>query len=236
MSRLPEDRHTLVRKLYEESELTVAEIAILADVSESAIYQRARREQWQSARGPGVTPRRHKLRPPPPATPALQALAGPQGGAVEGPGSAACGMAGETARPGLPDVDRAETARRLWLAVDRHLDDLYRRGAPDSEIRAAQNFAALARTLETLVDVERGLRQDPEDHTGGRAGRKAPPVHEGPADIDEFRNEIAHRLEGLLAAHRAGDVAQGTEAGPPNAEAGHSNAEAGHPNAEAGPR
>ena len=186
MPHLPEDRLALVRKLYEASELTIAEIAILADVSESAIYQRARREQWATARRPGVSPRRQKRRPPLAPTPALQALAGeaetglPEGDPRE---------AGAPSPAGDDDIDRAATAGRLWRAIDRHLRDLHAQDAAADTIRAAQNLAALARTLQTLVDVERGLQRD--------RGPLAPPLDEGPVDIDEFRNEIARRIENL---------------------------------------
>lgn len=194
MPHLAPDKITLIRKLYEDSELTVAEIAILGEVSESAIYQRARRERWTSARQPGITPRKEKLRQPPPPTPALLALAGETGdGEILVPSGTPSGAPG-----GVPasedgafaDVDRAETARRLWLAVNRHLADLHENGAPESMVRAAQNFAALARTLETLVDVERSL------DAGRQAANRYP--DEGPEDIDEFRNEIARRLEAML--------------------------------------
>ncbi len=205
MPHLPEDRLALVRRLYEASELTIAEIAVLAEVSESAIYQRARRETWATTRRPGVTPRRQKLRPPVPPTPALRALAGDQGTAASRTLTPSLSRSREREEPaagaapaalpgvaGFQDVDRAETARRLWLAVNRHLAMLEAEDAPDGAIRAAQNLSTLARTLETLIDVERGLARD--------ASARTQPLDEGPEDIDEFRNEIARRLESLLGA------------------------------------
>jgi len=221
MPHLPEDRLALVRKLYETSELTIAEIAILAEVSESAIYQRARREQWATTRRPGVNPRRVKRRPPLPPTPALAALAGqPEAGPpeVESSQTAPSLMAPEVPQApgqdsasqdsarqdsggrdsGGQDIDRAATARRLWRAIDRHLEGLEADEAPETEIRAAQNLSTLARTLETLVGLERGLV---EEQQAARPGGPYP--DEGPEDIDEFRYEIARRLENLVAEERA---------------------------------
>ena len=200
MPHLPQDRLALVRKLYESSELTIAEIAILAEVSESAIYQRARREQWATTRRPGVTPRKVKLRPPLPPTPALAALSGtaPADDGEASPPEAGQADSGATglATPGFADIDRAATAGRLWRAIDRHLAGLHEEGAPSGTIHAAQDLSALARTLQTLVDLERGLASE----KGGQArpGRDVP--DEGPKDIDEFRSEIVRRLEGLLGA------------------------------------
>jgi hypothetical protein len=206
MPHLPEDRLALVRKLYESSELTIAEIAILAEVSESAIYQRARREQWATTRRPGVTPRRHKLRPPLPPTPALLALEGDgepaktQGEPPQAEPPRADPLQAEPAQPvapapsGVEDIDRAATAGRLWRAIDRHLEGLHEDGAPSGTIRAAQDLSALARTLQTLVGLEQGLGNQ------GHGARQAPADDEGPEDIDEFRNEIARRLECLLGA------------------------------------
>jgi len=198
MPHLPEDRLALVRKLYESSELTIAEIAILAEVSESAIYQRARREQWATTRRPGVTPRKVKLRPPLPPTPALAALSG---AALADDGEASPPEAGQAdsgatglATPGFADIDRAATAGRLWRAIDRHLAGLHEAGAPSGTIRAAQDLSALARTLQTLVDLERGLAPESGEK------QQAPANDKGPEDIDEFRDEIARRLEGLLGA------------------------------------
>ena len=164
MPHLPDDRLTLVRRLYETSEMTIAEIAVLADVSESAIYQRARRERWTNWRRPGVTPRRAKPRPPLAPTPALLALGHGRDADCRDPGrieDAETGEAGATPHDRAPldrnPLDRAATARRLWLAVDRHLADLETYGGPEGMIRAAQNLATLARTLETGAYEMRGV-------------------------------------------------------------------------------
>lgn len=186
MPHLPDDRLTLVRRLYETSEMTIAEIAVLADVSESAIYQRARRERWTNWRRPGVTPRRAKPRPPLAPTPALLALGHGRDADCRDPGrieDAETGEAGATPHDRAPldrnPLDRAATARRLWLAVDRHLADLETYGGPEGMIRAAQNLATLARTLETLVDVERELAPEaaPRRALVGRYGEPAVACH-----------------------------------------------------------
>ncbi len=196
MARLGAERWALVKRLYENSELTVAEIAVFADVAESSIYQHIRRNGWTSGRRPGVSPRKTKERHVP-ATGALLALEG----AGEGAGERAPGAQREAGAPGTAagadGLDRAGTARRLWHALDRHLEELIAHGAPEGQIRTAQNLATLARTLQSLVGVERELA----------AEREREAADEGPDDIDEFRNEISRRLEGLLGRPGTGDGA-----------------------------
>lgn len=219
MPHLAEDRLALVRRLYENSELTIGEIAVLADVSESAIYQRARREEWANWRRPGVTPRRIKTRPPLAPTPALLALChgrsrdddfrdpGRIGDWETGAGEAASLDRPPLDRPALDgaSLDRAGTARRLWLAVDRHLADLETYGGPEGMIRAAQNLATLARTLETLVDVERELAPAPASSTAGRV-----PGIGSDISYEEFRLEIARRLEAYVEEDELREAAEAT--------------------------
>lgn len=232
MPHLDNDRLALVRRLYETSELTIAEIAVLADVSESAIYQRARREEWANWRRPGVTPRRIKPRPPLAPTPALLALGHGRDAdsrrhgrdAIEADG-AETGEAG-VAPPERAPLDRAATARRLWLAVDRHLADLETYGGPEGMIRAAQNLATLARTLETLVDVERELAPQPRPHGRPAGGPYGEPDLAHGGDMEEHRRRLAEKLEGLLkerlerfAAEEAAAEAEETWAMAPAARA-----------------
>lgn len=255
MPHLGDDRLALVRRLYETSELTIAEIAVLADVSESAIYQRARREEWANWRRPGVTPRRAKPRPPLAPTPALLALGhgrdtdgrhhanahgrghgrdddfrdpGRIGDRETGAGEAASLDRPPLDRPALDGAspDRAATARRLWLAVDRHLADLETYGGPEGMIRAAQNLATLARTLETLVDVERELAPQPRPHGRPAGGPYGEPDLAHGGDMEEHRRRLAEKLEGLLkerlerfAAEEAAAEAEETWAMAPAARA-----------------
>lgn len=158
-----QDRWDMVRRLYEETRFTVAEIALFANVSRAALYKRAKREGWTSTRRPGQW-----RKPPLPPSAALAALAGDPRATGRAEGGA--------------------ITRRLWAALDRHLDDIETLEADHGAARAAQNLATLTRTLETLIDVERGMT----------AQAQAAP-DEGPMDLDEFRDQIAKRLEALLA-------------------------------------
>lgn len=94
---------------------------------------------------------------------------------------------GSGRRPGdLPPVDRTALVRRLFLAVEKQIVEIERRfgdgsGAIPDE-KDARTLAALARTLELLI----GLQTTVE-----------PVAAEPEVDIDEFRLDLARRIEGL---------------------------------------
>ncbi|MCE1235081.1 MAG: hypothetical protein LWW93_01870 [Hyphomicrobiales bacterium] len=86
-------------------------------------------------------------------------------------------------------LDRATLVARLFRAVERQIAEVERRfdGAspPSLEEKDARTLGALARTLELLIGLEK------------QAGRDAP---EPEPDIDEFRRDLARRLESLRSA------------------------------------
>lgn len=86
----------------------------------------------------------------------------------------------------LPPIDRTALVRRLFLAVEKQIVEIERRfgdgsGAIPDE-KDARTLAALARTLELLI----GLQTTVE-----------PAAAEPEVDIDEFRLDLARRIEGL---------------------------------------
>ena len=90
---------------------------------------------------------------------------------------------------------RAAVVRGLWRAAAAKVDEIERRlqgdtQSPDEGERDARTLAVLARTLRDLDALE-------EARPGGglEAEQHDDPV---PTDIDEFRHELARRLNALV--------------------------------------
>ncbi|MDR3496209.1 MAG: hypothetical protein P4L82_16545 [Ancalomicrobiaceae bacterium] len=104
------------------------------------------------------------------------------------------GPQAEGDRPGpelaRPELDRSVLVSRLFRAVERQIDEIDRHLAQlqseGVDERDARTLAALAKTLELLIGLERQTR---------------PEVVEQPeADIDAFRRDLARRIQSLQAA------------------------------------
>jgi hypothetical protein len=91
-------------------------------------------------------------------------------------------------RDGEP-LDRSVLVERLFRAVERQIAEIERRfdgdTPPSLEEKDARTLGALARTLELLIGLER------------ETGR---PADEAEPDLDEFRLDLARRLESLRRA------------------------------------
>lgn len=121
-------------------------VSRLSGISERAIRDRARREDWG--------------RPP-------------------------FAASGRQRRVG--GIDRHGAMRRLWAALETQLADLD--GAEEAKI------ASLARTLEKLVGVERGLDAgNGAEAAGGDGGADGAPDE---ADFAAFLDELARRVEAI---------------------------------------
>ena len=89
-----------------------------------------------------------------------------------------------------PDIgeplDRRTLVGRLFRAVERQIAEIERRFERDvasiPDEKDARTLAALARTLELLIGLERGVARDTDDPE---------------PDLDEFRLDLARRLETL---------------------------------------
>ncbi|MEZ5841415.1 MAG: hypothetical protein R3D02_13645 [Hyphomicrobiales bacterium] len=149
-----------VRRLYEGGVVPVAEICRTTGVSGSGLRYRARTLGW-TRRGP--------------ASPGVGAVA-------------------FSHRIGTDQrVDRSRLVERLYRALDRQMQDIEERLAGLGEggsagEREARTLAALARTLDKLIELE---------EAAGRPG-EAEKVEE--RDRERFRAELARRLARLGGA------------------------------------
>jgi|GEM_PF-2671644 len=89
--------------------------------------------------------------------------------------------------------NRRAILNTLWLAATQQAAALSAKSVAGGRDIDAQALMASVRTVEKLMDMDDGA---------GAPGASAPDAaacrDEGPEDIDEFRAEIARRLEGLL--------------------------------------
>lgn len=156
-----------IRRLYETGAVTAAGLAAFAGVSAQTIRRRARTEAWQ--RGPEAGDAR--------------AAAGDEAGAGQG-ASPAAGLAGA----GEPPADRAALIAGLYRACAAHVADIESRVGVSAQNRErdARTLGILARTLDTLIDLDRR-----------KAGDTAP---EPEADIERLRADLAGRLARLAAS------------------------------------
>lgn len=99
--------------------------------------------------------------------------------------------------------DRVSVVKRLWRTAERQVRDIEDRilrnqQEPDERERDARTMAMLVKTLRELstLDVSKG----------GNATDKDTTDDEGPRDIDEFRRELARRMDAFVASRSGGGV------------------------------
>jgi hypothetical protein len=208
MARYTPELIAHVRHRYENTDDTLAKIAADCGISERGVNRMRDREGWT----------RRSDRPPrdlPPAVRALNeatALLAARGRdapppATAAPASAAApGAAGEEP---AADGDRAAAIARIERLVERELaaEEAVRAqlGAlprpPAEAERVARTLATLTQTLHALQRLRCGLAFDPDDDDDDM-----------PRDIDEFRLELARRIEAFVASRTDADYAGGDSA------------------------
>jgi hypothetical protein len=188
-----------LRHDYEHTERPIDEICADHGISSGTLRDRVRRWDWTRRRlaipdeGPPPLPR---FDPPPaaapPAAPAASVLSAEPQAAPTAPDLAPPMASGQAASEQLP-VDPALIAQRLQGAVARvlpaieaTLGNLAATAAHPREMeRAARALAALTRTLRELNAL---LAQHPA------------PKDDGPTNIDEFRRDLARKIDQIIAA------------------------------------
>ncbi len=188
---------TYVRQRFEQTADSMADIGLDLGISREGVRLLGKRECWKRYERPP-----HGLPPGLPPAVRLSTQAGASGHPLQDqPGAAADGAAV------LPQAEReggipplADTLARLHRAV---LDELAAIETLRTHSRRAGTSAHVTRMLATLTETLQKLQrlQSTRANTG-------PDNADMPADIDEFRKDLAHRIDEFVAS-RAHPVAAG---------------------------
>jgi len=180
-----------VRHRFEQTEDSVTGIARDLGVSREGVRALAKREGWK-----------RYVRPPRGLPPSVKLL-------TEAPNHQPHEQAGTQVadEEGIPPV--ADTIARLHRAV---LDELAAIETIRKQSRRAGTSAHITRTLASLTDTLQKLHRLQPDHAN-----PGPDDDEMPADIDEFRNELARRIEAFVAERT--DAGDGRGPGAPSMDA-----------------
>ena len=196
-----------IRADYEHSETPVEDICAEHGISSATLRDRMRRWNWTRRRqpipldgppplpAPPPGPTRGRDAAPPASPPDEPAASGLPGNAPIAPvapdGFAAPHLVPADAADAPPETDPLAIARRLQVAVSRVLPAIeatlgtLAAGNTREMERAARALAALTRTLRELNAL---------------LGRYPVPHDEGPATLDEFREDLARKIDGIIAA------------------------------------
>jgi len=168
------------RQRFEQTEDSLFDIGLDLGISSEAVRILGKRENWKRyVRPPHGLPPAVKLVVPA-GTPDHQPReqSGPQG-------DGAAGLAQAEGEGGIPPL--ADTIAQLHRAV---LDELATIETMRTHSRSAGGSARTARTLASLTETLQKLqRMQPTPASAG------PDDADMPADIDEFRNELARRID-----------------------------------------
>jgi hypothetical protein len=173
------------KRLYESTMTTIADIAALMGVSRRTLENRIVEWNWKRRRLPsGAIDIFHAVRGAAAAVATATAETPPPGGAV--------------AEPALAQL-RAALALRIQNVVEREMAVIERvvgllGPADEAEAeRTMRTLAGISRTLREITALNQPDEVTPPDETDDD------PV---PRDIDEFRNELARRINALIDAER----------------------------------
>ncbi len=100
-----------------------------------------------------------------------------------------------------PTGNRAKLVGRLWRAAEAQVREIEarlkrHRQQPDEGERDARSLAVLVKTLRELSALD-----ETKEGTAAKAGTDHDDA--GPRDIDEFRRELARRMDAIVAARTA---------------------------------
>jgi len=181
---IPQDVLADARRLYEQTNAPIGDIAAMVGLSRSNFYDRARELGWRSRRAR-----------------ATFSFAGAVREAVHAPV--------ETGAAPLPtvSVDAAAVARqriglahRMLVVAEREMDAIERIVAvlrPSDPLEAEHGARTLASVSRVLRDITHLTTPDNETLSDDDA------IDPVPRDVDEFRNELARRIRNLIEERTA---------------------------------
>jgi AcrR family transcriptional regulator len=107
-------------------------------------------------------------------------------------------------KPRAPGGDRTALVARLWRTAERQVREIEQRLArhrqePDDRERDARVLAVLVKTLRELSALD-------ETKTGDISKDATYDDDEGPRDIDEFRRELARRMDAFVASRTGAGI------------------------------
>jgi hypothetical protein len=207
MPQLSPETWTQVRYEYEHTSKPVDDICLDHGVSPSTLRERMRRWRWTrrsqpiSAEGPPPAPR---IEPAAPRVPAVAAIRAPAPSVwLEADDEHAPDSPAPYAAPREePPPDQTEIVPRLQGAVARVL--------PAIEATVAQLAAGpmlpreMERAARTLTSLTRTLRE-----LNGLLSQYPPAKDEGPEDIEEFRAELARKIDAIIAQRPGNALPEG---------------------------
>lgn len=202
------------RWMYEKSGVPIHDIAAFFGIARNTLHNRINEWGWEKRRydAPVQPDRRLPVRPdtPAPGEPAGVDAASDQSAPRDPPTrepAPPLRLIGKIARD-APVAERTALALRLQSAVERELSAIDRvlatLGRADSleAERAARVLASLARTLREIVTLS-----TPESAADDDADDDAIP-----RDMDEFRRELARRMDAFASARAGAGVRNDAEA------------------------
>jgi hypothetical protein len=175
------------RRLFEQTSMSLDEIAAAAGKSRATLSRRARAGNWQRYRA---------------AAPDLACAPAPAAVALPHAEDAA-------SNDPVSPQQRAQLAQRIQTVVERQMDAIERvlnavtpADHGDAE-RSARTLASVSRALREVAALNRSDEAPPADETSDDSA---------PRDIDAFRDELARRIHAFIDARQATDSGSGDEA------------------------
>ena len=172
------------KRLYEQTLAPVGDIAAMVGLSRSNFYERVREGGWRSRR---AKPTFSLARAVSEGVRAEIAVDTPEASRTKPVDGAAFD----------PPQQRIAIAQRILTTVEREMDAIERilkTITPGDQLEAehgARTLASLSRTLRDIAALNRLDDETPNDD----AEDDDDPI---PRDIDEFRNELARRIDALI--------------------------------------
>jgi len=175
------------RRLYENTQTSVRDIAAMLGISKSTLNNRALEWKWRRRQTPGAT------------IDLVRMVRGAVAADVTDPTAAGAALSAE-ARPAVPisPERRAALAERIQAVAEREMAVVEKVVAilgPADEAeaeRTARTLAGIARTLREITALNRpaGEMKDADDDDAADAAI--------PHDMEEFRRELARRLHEII--------------------------------------